>query len=249
MQKDIRKKKRILNTAFESDHRHTLPKVDIKPVPAKVVPMRVDDSKEVHGGNIYDPKRFPHIAETLCREYGMTDEQLCGIFGCKDVEFRKWKRKYPDFVSAIVRGRDEFDGMKVENALLKRALGYKYTETMTKTTVLKGKNKDTNLNVYVPAVETTIIEKEMPGDIKAIMFWLSNRNKERWQMVTTVNANINAKTEHVKRTLNVSADLSKMDVEQLKALREMVSSQSQGMITDETEEDKNEDWIEGIAIQ
>lgn len=248
MQKDIRKKKRILNTAFKSDEKHTLPKTDIKPVPSKVVPMKVDDRKEVHGKNIYDPKRFPHIVETLCREYGMTDEQLCGIFGCEDRELRKWKRKYEDFALAIVRGRDEFDGMKVENALLKRALGYTYTEKMTKTTMLKGKKNDTNLTVYVPAVETTIIEKEMPGDIKAIMFWLTNRNKDRWQMVTTVNANINAKTEHVKKTLNVSADLSKMDVEQLKALREMVSSQSQGMITDETEDTKEIDWIEGIVV-
>jgi hypothetical protein len=239
---------RMYNRSFRSSRDHSVPKTELKAVPSKVVPMVVDNSKEVHGGNIYDPKRFPHIVETLCREYGMTDEQLCGIFGCTESEFRKWKRKHEDFTLAIIRGRDEFDGMKVENALLKRALGYNYTEKQTKTTMLKGRDKDKNITVYVPAVETTIIEKEMPADIKAIMFWLTNRNKERWQMVTTVNANINAKTEHVKKTLNVSADLSKMDVEQLKALREMVSAQSQGMITDETEEDKNIDWIEGIVV-
>lgn len=228
---------------------HTVPHIDIKPVESKIVTLPVRGKNKINSKSVYDNIRFPHIAETLCREYGMTLEQLAPIFGVSKEIISSWKRKYPDFSNAILRGRDEFDGKQVENALLKRALGYTYTEKQTKTIKLKGRKDDTGITVYVPAEETTIIEKEMPSDVKACMFWLTNRHKERWQMVTTVNANINAKTEHVNKTLKVSADLSKMDVNQLKALREMVSSQSQGMITDKTEEDKNEDWIEGIVIQ
>ena len=46
-------------------------------------------------------------------------------------------------------------------------------------------------------------------------------------MVSTVNANINSKTEHTERTLQVTADLSTMDSNQLRSLRDLLSTQKE----------------------
>ena len=251
--------KRMLNTKDGGKPRlgnpiprseHTAPFVDIKPVESRVDKVVVNGKGQGRHGrpSLYDNTRFPHIAETLCREYGMTNDQLAPIFGVTEPVIYSWKRKYPDFAAALIRGRDDFDGQKVENALLKRALGYGYTEKQTKTVTVKAKHKYDDYEICIPAVETIVLEKELPPDVKAIQFWLTNRQQDRWKMVTIVKANINAKTEHVKKTLNVSADLSKMDVEQLKALREMVSTQSPELIEGEVIDVKAIDWIEELGI-
>lgn len=56
---------------------------------------------------------------------------------------------------------------QVEQALLRRALGYTVTETRTETTD-KGSR-------------TVTTEKELPPDISAQMFWLKNRFPQRWR--------------------------------------------------------------------
>lgn len=190
------------------------------------------------GHAIYDNDRFPYIAEVLCRNYGLTQAGIAPIFGVSVKAIEKWIQQYPDFKAAMVKGRDDFDSVKVEQTLLKRALGYKYTETTTKTVTLK-RRSDEGM-VYVPAVETTITHKELPADVKAIMFWLTNRNSERWKMVTTVNANIKSNTEHTERKLSVTADLSKMDSVQLRALRDMIEVQGKNAPQIEAEGNHNE---------
>jgi len=209
-------------------HKHTVPKVAIRTIPTRVNKLIVKKEPGKISPEVYDHQRFPHIAETLCREYGMDKQQLADIFGVSYPCISKWCTMHKEFADAVKRGRDDFDGIKVENALLKRALGYSYKERTIRTVKVKAKNKYDDFEILIPAEEIVISEKEMAADVRAITFWLTNRQKERWQMITTVNANINAKTEHVKKTLNVTADLSKMDVGQLKALKEMVALQDDG---------------------
>ncbi len=55
---------------------------------------------------------------------------------------------------------------KVENALLRRAVGYEYTETRVE-------ESDKGSKV-------TEITKHMPPDTKAAIFWLKNRQPGRW---------------------------------------------------------------------
>ena len=56
---------------------------------------------------------------------------------------------------------------QVEQALLRRALGLTVTETRTEVTE-KGE-------------KTVTLEKEVPPDISAQMFWLKNRRPDRWR--------------------------------------------------------------------
>ena len=59
---------------------------------------------------------------------GLTDEQIAeDKIGINRTTLYDWKKKYPDISDALSNGKEVID-RKVENALLKRALGYEYAE-------------------------------------------------------------------------------------------------------------------------
>lgn len=100
---------------------------------------------------------------------GLTDEQIAKNLGISKDTFYKYKREYIDFSDSLKRGKEVVD-IEVENALLKRALGYKYDE------VTKELNEDTGeLEV------TKVVTKEVQPDTTAQIFWLKNRKPEDWR--------------------------------------------------------------------
>lgn len=173
---------------------------------------------------IYDPIRFPHMANILCKEYGFTNAQMAKVFGVSVKTVNMWMTTHEEFKIAARAGRDEFDTVKVENALLKIALGYEFEETTTKATYVMGKDKE-GKDVKVPAREVSTTIKQVAPNAKAIQFWLTNRQAERWRNVTNVTASITSKTEHTQRTVQVTADMSTMNSDQLRALRDLITSQ------------------------
>ena len=58
---------------------------------------------------------------------GLTDEQIADNIGISRSTLNSWKDKYSDISDTLKRGKEVVD-RQVENALLKRALGYEYTE-------------------------------------------------------------------------------------------------------------------------
>lgn len=58
---------------------------------------------------------------------GLTDEQIAGNAGINPATLYNWKKKYGEISEALKRGKEVVD-IQVENALLKRALGYTYKE-------------------------------------------------------------------------------------------------------------------------
>ncbi len=56
----------------------------------------------------------------------------------------------------------------MENALLKRAKGYMTTETK-------------NRNTFRWEKRITTIEKEVPPDVTAQIYWLKNRQPQKWR--------------------------------------------------------------------
>lgn len=174
------------------------------------------------GEGIYDDFRFPHIAEVLCKEYGLIAAQLAEVFGVALHTINHWMIVHPKFRDAVRKGRDSFDTEKVEKSLLKRALGYKYEEKTIKNVYLIGKDKFTDVEVAVPAKETIVTQKELPPDVKACQFWLQNRNSDRWKAVSYINAQI-AQNKTVTN-VNVDADLENMSPAQIKALRDLIEA-------------------------
>jgi hypothetical protein len=129
------------------------------------------DSKEKKDGRptVYQ-KDYARMAYVACSESGMSDVKLAKLFGVCKTTITTWKRTYPDFLSSIKKGKDEYDSENVELSLLKRALGYKFTET-TREVVPTSQG----------LVITRKVTKEVPPDAKAAMDWLCNRNPDRWK--------------------------------------------------------------------
>jgi hypothetical protein len=102
----------------------------------------------------------------------MIEADAAKKLGVSVATFEDYKNKYPEFLEAIKRGKAPVD-FEVENALLKRALGYTFTETKSEVELLDGGVKN------VKASTETI--KEIAPDVTAQIFWLKNRNPERWR--------------------------------------------------------------------
>lgn len=97
---------------------------------------------------------------------GLTDEQIAHNMGINIATLYRWKEKYCDICESLKRGKDVVD-RQVENALLKRALGYEYEEVKEKF----------ECGVMT---ERTVTKKEVIPDVTAQIFWLKNRKRETW---------------------------------------------------------------------
>lgn len=104
---------------------------------------------------------------------GLTDEQISHNMGITRETLRVWKSKY-SVISATLKKSKEIVDYEVENALLKRALGYDYTET-TKERVLNTETGEYEL------VTTKEVHKEIAPDTTAGIFWLKNRKPDEWR--------------------------------------------------------------------
>ena len=98
---------------------------------------------------------------------GLTDEQIAKNIGISRSTLNVWKDRYSDISDALKRGKEIVD-RQVENALLKRALGYEYEEV----------KKKFECGVMT---ERTVTKKEVIPDTTAQIFWLKNRKPDKWR--------------------------------------------------------------------
>lgn len=109
---------------------------------------------------------------------GLTDEQIASNMGIGYSTLQTWKSKYQDIQDTLKRGKVVVD-IQVENALLKRALGYSYDE-VTRERVLDY-DPSTGQVVGSHMEITKTVKKEVQGDTTAQIFWLKNRRPEQWR--------------------------------------------------------------------
>lgn len=96
---------------------------------------------------------------------------IANKIGISNSTLIKWREKYPEIAEALKNGREIVD-YKVENALLKSALGYITKES--KVTVLMRGGK-----VIEKTTET--LTKEQAPNVLAIQTWLYNRLPDKWK--------------------------------------------------------------------
>ena len=98
---------------------------------------------------------------------GLTDEQIAHNIGITRETLNQWKHRFPDISDTLKKGKEVVD-IQVENALLKRALGYEYTEEKVEISEKDGKK----------VVQTV---KHVAPDTTAQIFWLKNRRPDKWR--------------------------------------------------------------------
>lgn len=102
---------------------------------------------------------------------GYTLMDIANRIGIGRTTLDSWRKKYPEIRNALKKGKEIVD-YKVENALLKSALGYKTKEV-----------KVTTLMRYGKVIETTkeATEKDQAPNVSACQVWLYNRLPNKWK--------------------------------------------------------------------
>lgn len=104
---------------------------------------------------------------------GLTDEQIARKIGINTGTLYAWKNQYPEISEALKRGKEVID-RQVENALLKRALGYDYEEETKELQYDRGTGQQI-------LVTTKKVTRHVQPDVTAQIFWLKNRKPEEWR--------------------------------------------------------------------
>lgn len=120
----------------------------------------------------YNPKYHIPWAKGLLRR-GLTIDEVAKEFEVSKQTLYNWADQDSDFFDALNESRDKAD-MEVEKSLYERALGYKVTDRKTVIQL------DKNTGEQKPA-RIEVIEKEIPPDVTACIFWLKNRNPKNWR--------------------------------------------------------------------
>lgn len=97
---------------------------------------------------------------------GATDVMLADFFHVSEPTLNKWKKDYPDFLKSLKASKAELDS-KVEHSLFERAMGYT--------------TKETKVFCNNGQVITEEIDKHYAPDPTSMIFWLKNRQPEKWR--------------------------------------------------------------------
>lgn len=110
---------------------------------------------------------------------GLTDEQIARNMGIAYSTLRLWMDKFSAISAAIKKGKAPVD-IEVENALLKKALGFsvKIKKPIKVRTKKQLKDKGT---IEEERIEYAEEEVYIPPDTIAQIFWLKNRRPDKWR--------------------------------------------------------------------
>jgi transcriptional regulator with XRE-family HTH domain len=120
--------------------------------------------KPGHGGRPKTLLKPEKIAQKLAA-LGLTMIQIAGALGISERTLRQWKVDNRKLTAAIKKGRSWLT-LRIEDSLAQKALGMTIPET--KVSVINGR------------IVLTTIQKHLPPDTLACIFWLKNRAPERW---------------------------------------------------------------------
>ena len=125
---------------------------------------------------------------------GLSDKQIADKIGITTTTLYEWKKRFPEFSDALKKGKEIVD-IEVENALLKRALGFlsvhETKEALRDNDERPIVDSETGEAVLVVTKQTI---KTVPPDVTALIFWLKNRMPEAWRDRKDVAVDANVRT-------------------------------------------------------
>lgn len=104
---------------------------------------------------------------------GMTRQEIADELGISKSNLYVWLNKYPDIMESVKKAQ-EIPDASVERSLFERARGYSVMEDKV--------TYDTQLKEHV----RTSVRRDYPPDPTAMIFWLKNRQPDRWREKQTV---------------------------------------------------------------
>ncbi len=120
---------------------------------------------------------------------GATDVEIADDLGVSVQTLYNWRAKHPDFLAAIVYGKEHADA-RVERSFYQRAVGFEYPA----------------VKIFMPAGSTEPVFAEYreyyPPDATAAKHWLNNRKPKEWRDKTDVTLGGDPDNPIAVRTLN-----------------------------------------------
>lgn len=110
---------------------------------------------------------------------GLTDEQIADNLGIAASTIYEYKKKYPEFSEALKKGKDIADA-QVVNALFKTATGFTYYE-----------------DIATATGDVVQAQRYAKPNTTAQIFWLKNRQPDKWRDKTEVKADITIPTINI----------------------------------------------------
>lgn len=110
---------------------------------------------------------------------GLTDEQIAHNMGIATSTFYDWKNKYSEISKSLKKNKEIVD-IEVENALLKKALGYN-VPVQKAFKVKEVIYQDGKRLKETERIEYAEEEIHIPADTTAQIFWLKNRKPDKWR--------------------------------------------------------------------
>lgn len=154
---------------------------------------------------------------------GYTFTDIANRIGISLSALKGWRKAHPEIEKALKAGREIVD-YKVENALLKSALGYRTKEVKVTTTIRYGK-----------VIETVkeVTEKDQAPNVSAAQCWLYNRLPKKWK-------NMNSRS-------NILDDLGDEDTSiQVTVTRAAKNPNAQTAPTANASDEVDEDWVDEV---
>jgi hypothetical protein len=108
---------------------------------------------------------FAVQAAKLCA-LGAIDRDLAEFFGVSEKTINNWKYEHSEFLQSIKGAKQDLD-VQVERRLFERAIGFQHPELY--------------IAQYQGRVITKEIVKQYPPEVAAMIFWLKNRQPDRWR--------------------------------------------------------------------
>lgn len=126
--------------------------------------------------NKYNTRVEPRLLEIAawCRN-GVIEADIAKNLGIAYSTFNEYKKRYSE-LSEVLKENKEVIDIQVENALLKTALGFEYTE-----------------ETVTNAGEVVEVKKYSKPNTTSLIFWLKNRKPQSWrdrQEIEQTNRNI-----------------------------------------------------------
>ena len=121
------------------------------------------------------PSKFDSINKDQFKELvlaGWDDKKISAFFKINVSTLTRWKQKHTEFCTALKDWKKEAD-LIVEKSLYQRAQGFNYTEVTTEFIKI-GETK-------TPAEKTKEVTKQYPPDPTSMIFWLKNRQPDKWR--------------------------------------------------------------------
>lgn len=135
---------------------------------------QADDVPAKKRGRGRPPIEFKESYIELARQLmanGYTRESLAIELNISERTLSLWQDLYPEFARAIRAGAEIAD-LKMELSLYKRGEGYDYEEVQMEVLLDEKGNPVRRLRRQVT--------RHVPGDPRCQMFWLRNRQRDRW---------------------------------------------------------------------